>query len=104
MVVRRTIFPPYPQFFIADIGRPANPTPDVEAIRILFNGRCISVPCAYYEEAGTELVIGTPEEVAEAAAPQFDDVIPTPGEMVLFDDAEGTEWVVYPVPTPETRI
>lgn len=104
MIVRKTIFPPYLQFFISDIGRPENPTPDVEAIRILFNGRCISVPCAYYEETGTELVVGSPEEVAQAAVPQFDGVIPTPGELVLFDDAEATEWMIYPTPTAETRI
>lgn len=104
MSIVRKISPPYLQFFISDIGRPENPTPDVESIRILFNGRCISVPCAYHEEAGTELVVGTPEEVAQAAAPQFDGVIPTPGELVLFDDAEATEWVVYPTPTAETRI
>lgn len=104
MSIVRKISPPYLQFFISDIGRPENPTPDVESIRIIFNGRCISVPCAYHEEAGTELVVGTPEEVAQATAPQFDGIIPTPGELVLFDDAEATEWVVYPTPTAETRI
>lgn len=55
-------------------------------------------------EAETELVVGAPEDVAEARAPQFDCTIPTPNGSLVFHDADLTELVVYPTPTPETRI
>lgn len=49
-------------------------------------------------------MVGSPDEVAETTKPQFDDVIPTPGGLVLFDDAELSEWLVYRAPAAETRI
>lgn len=103
MIVRETIFPPYLQFFISDSSLPDNPIQG-ETVEIISDGKCLSVPCAYWSEADTELVVGTPEEVAEARTPQFDGTIPTPNGSLVVHDAELTEWVVYPVPTAETRI
>lgn len=104
IVLVTRIAPPYLQFFISDSSLPENPQPDVEKIRILFNGNCVSVPCAYYEETQTELMVGTFEEVAQKGKPQFDGIIPTPNGSVVFSDVLLTEWLAYPTPTAETRI
>lgn len=103
MSVVRKISPPYLQFFVSDASLPENPVQG-ETIKIISNGQCLSVPCAYWDEAETELVVGHPEEVVEPRTPQFDGTIPTPSGSLVFHDAELTEWVVYPTPTAETRI
>lgn len=102
-MIRKMISPPYLQFFISDSSLPENPVQG-ETIKIISNGQCLSVPCAYCKDTETELVIGHPDEVAEPRTPQFDGKIPTPGGTLVFHDAELTEWVVYPTPTAETRI
>lgn len=103
MIVTKMIAPQYLQFFISDASLPENPIQG-ENIEIISNGRCLSVPCAYWDEAETELVVGSPDEVAEPREPQFDGTIPTPGGSVVFTEADLTELLVYPAEAAETRI
>ena len=92
------------QFCISDSGLPEQPQPDVEEIRILFNDQCITVPCAYQDEAETDLTVGTPEEVGQARTPQFDDWLPTASRLLVFTDVELNELANWPVASSETRI
>ena len=104
MIVTKRISPPYLQFFICDSTLPENPVQGVEKIEIISNGKSLSVPCAYWEEAETELIVGSPEEVEGPQAPQFDTVIPTPSRSIIFHDALLAELLDYPTQTAETRI
>lgn len=97
------IAPPYLQFFISDASLPENPIQG-EEIEIISNGQCLSVPCAYWDEAETELIVGSLEEVSEPQASQFDGTIPTPSRALVFHDALLNELLVYPTSTDETRI
>ena len=103
MSITKRISPPYLQFFISDSTLPDNPIQG-ETIKIISNGQCLSVPCAYWDEAETELIVGSPEEVGEPQAPQFDTTIPTLSGSLAFTDAELNELLVYPTSTNETRI
>ena len=102
-MITKMISPYYLQFFISDASLPENPIQG-ETIKIISNGRCLSVPCAYWGEAETELTVGSPDEVAEPREPQFDGTIPTPGGSVVFTDADLNELLAYPAATAETRI
>lgn len=104
MIVTKRISPPYLQFFICDSTLPENPVQSVEKIEIISNGQSLSVPCAYWDEAETELIVGSPKEVEEPRAPQFDTTIPTRSGLLVFHDALLTELLAYPTSTSDTRI
>lgn len=102
MIERRMIAPPNLQFFISDPDAMDIPIQG-ESIRIISSGECISVPCRYWDEGDTELIVGDNEAILPQA-PQFDGTIPTPGGSVLFSDAEMTELLSFPTPARNTRI
>ena len=71
---------------------------------MISNGACLSVPCQYREEGETELIAGSFAEVPKERVLVFDGVIATPDRSLLFDDAELTELLTYPVMATTTRI
>jgi hypothetical protein len=103
MMHRKTISPTNFQFFISDASLPENAQPE-EKIRILFNGQCITVPCAYWDETETELTVGAADEVDQPSAPLFDEMLPTPSRSILFTDVACAELLAYATPTETTRI
>ena len=102
-MITKRISPPNLQFFISDASLPENPVQG-ETIGIISNGVCLSVPCAYWDETETTLIIGRPEEVSEPAKPLFDGTIPTHSGAIVFSDSELAELLSYPVSDAVTRI
>ncbi len=102
-MMKRMISPTNLQFFISDAVRPENAQPE-ENIRILYNGECITVPCAYWDETETELTVGAAHEIDQPSAPLFDEMLPTPSQSVLFTDVACAELLAYPTSTETTRI
>lgn len=102
-ISRMMIAPPNLQFFISDPGAADVPIQG-EKIRIISSGEMISVPCRYWNEGDTELVVGDYGEVQENRSPVFDGSIPTPSRTIWFSDAELTELLLFPTPTKMTRL
>jgi hypothetical protein len=105
MIERRIIAPPHLQFFISDQNGGEPPLQGSERLAVISSGTCISVPCAYWGEAETNLVVGPGSELMTRGRTQaFDGVIPTPSGTILFSDSETTTLLEYPATGITTRV
>lgn len=103
MIRRHFIAPPHLQFFISDENLPDAPIQG-EHVKIISNGKCLSVPCRYWEEGKTELVIGGAQDITEESRPRFEGTIPTPSRKVVFSDSGLTRLLTVPVESETTHV
>lgn len=78
--------------------------PTSEEIEIVANDACIAVPCQYEGDGDTTLIVGDYEDVPQDDLQVFDQMLLTPGKLLVCSDVAGEFLLTFPLQTAKTRI
>ena len=101
---KRLLLLEYQAFLLSGELYPSDILIDHDCVGVFGNETCLTVPCRYWNDGATELLVWPADEMpASEAEPNFDGWLNTPHRSVVCSDVNELAFLVAEVPDTRTR-